>query len=197
MSAFWKIRIYNRHYEPSEGGVVYICNHQSFFDPILMSFALRRPVNFMARDSLFRIPIFGPSLNLVHAFPVKRGTADTGALKEAMRRLKNGGQVVLFAEGTRTHDGKIGKFLPGFALLAQKAAKWVVPVVIDGAYEAWPRQKALPGPGKIVVQYAKPISQQEIRKMKSEQLVKHLRGILIDMQNDIRRRVGREVINYD
>jgi len=154
MALPWGPRVYNRCYEPTRGGAVYICNHQSFLDPMLMSYSLRRPMSFMARDSLFKVPGFSQLISKFNAFPVKRGSADTGAMKEAMRRIKAGGQMVVFAEGTRTLDGRIGPFLPGVALLAQRAAEWTVPVVIDGAFEVWPRTQRLPSPGHIVVQYS-------------------------------------------
>jgi 1-acyl-sn-glycerol-3-phosphate acyltransferase len=196
VSLGWKARIYNRQFEPTRGGAVYICNHQSFLDPILMSYALRRPMSYMARDTLFHIPLFKQVITALNAFPVRRGTADTGALKEAMRRLKAGGQLVVFAEGTRTLDGRIGPFLPGVALLAQRSAEWTVPVVIDGAYEAWPRTQKLPSPGSIVVRYAPPIHRDEARKMDAETFINHVRNVLIEMQADIRRRAGRPALKY-
>jgi len=199
VSALWGTRVFNRSFEPTTGGVVYICNHQSFLDPILMSFALRRPVNYMARDSLFRTPGFKQLITAVNAFPVKRGSADLGALKEAMRRLKDGGQVVVFAEGTRTKDGRIGPLLPGVAMLAQRAADWTVPVVIDGAFECWPRTQMLPspGPGAISVQYAKAISQEEARSMKPDAFMSAVRETLIQTQHDLRKRTGRSIFKYD
>lgn len=197
MPLAWKVRVFNRHYEPTRGGAVYICNHQSFLDPILMSFALRRPMGYMARDTLFRMPGFKHLIAGLNAFPVRRGTADTGAMKEAMRRLKAGRQVVIFAEGTRTLDGKIANFLPGVALLAQRSAEWIVPVVIDGAYEAWPRTQKLPSPGEIVVQYAKPIRSQQVRKMDAKMFVNQVRETIIEMQTNIRRRTGRPALKYD
>jgi 1-acyl-sn-glycerol-3-phosphate acyltransferase len=196
ISLGWKARIYNRQFEPTRGGAVYICNHQSFLDPILMSYALRRPMSYMARDTLFHIPLFKQVITALNAFPVRRGTADTGALKEAMRRLKAGGQLVVFAEGTRTLDGRIGPFLPGVALLAQRSAEWTVPVVIDGAYEAWPRTQKLPSPGSIVVRYAPPIHRDEARKMDAETFINHVRNVLIEMQADVRRRAGRPALKY-
>lgn len=195
VSAFMKVRVFNRHYEPARGSAVYICNHQSFLDPILMSFALRRPMNYMARESLF-FPGFKQIIASLNAFPVRRGTADTGALKEAMRRMKHGGQVVVYAEGTRTRDGRIGPFLPGVALLAQRAADWTVPVLIDGAFEAWPRTQALPGPGSVVVQYAPPIPREQARRMEPREFVDRVRQTMIEMQADIRRRVGRPALDY-
>ncbi|HHH75804.1 MAG TPA: 1-acyl-sn-glycerol-3-phosphate acyltransferase [Phycisphaerae bacterium] len=192
----WKVRVYNRHFEPTSGGTVYICNHQSFLDPMLMGFALRRPMNFMARDSLFKWGPLRKWITSVNAFPVKRGTADLGAIKEAMRRLKAGGQVVLFAEGTRTTDGRIANLLPGVAMLAQRAAKWTIPVVIDGAFEAYPRDSLLPNLGKIIVQYAKPLSQAEAKSFEPHDLMDHARKKMIEIQSDIRKRAGKEPLKY-
>ncbi len=191
MTAGWRVRVFNRHLEPTSGGVVYICNHQSFLDPMLMSFALRRPMNYMARDSLFRFPLFRGLIRSLNAFPVRRGHADTAALKESMRRLKAGGQLVVFAEGTRTHDGGIGPLLPGVAMLARRAAEWTVPTVIDGAFECWPRGQLLPRPGSIVVSYATPISRSEAREAEPQEFMAGIRRTLIQTQADLRRRVGR------
>ncbi len=197
ISTIWKIRVFDRHREPTRGGAVYISNHQSFMDPILMSFALRRPMNFMARETLFRLPGFKRIIASLNAFPVRRGSADTGAIKEAMRRLKAGGQVVLFAEGTRTTDGRIGPFLPGVSLLAMRAAEWTVPVTIDGAFEVWPRTQKLPSPGSIVVRYGEPISRAQARKMGSDAFIEQVRDTIIDMQTDIRHRAGKPALRYD
>ena len=196
-AAIWKPRVFNRHLEPARGGAVYICNHQSFLDPVLMSLALSRPMNYMARDSLFRLPGFGRLIRTLNAFPVRRGTADRAALKEAMARVQAGGQVVVFAEGTRTTNGRIAEFLPGVALLAQRSAEWTVPVVIDGAYEAWPRTQMLPSPGNIVVRYARPIHRDEAREMDPEAFINHVRDVIVEMQTDVRRRAGRPALKYD
>ena len=192
-----KVRVFNRHYEPADGGTVYICNHQSYLDPILMSIGLRRPINYMARESLFRLGPFTKLIESVNAFPVRRATADTRAIKEAIRRIKKGGQVVVFPEGTRTSDARIGPFLPGVAILAQRAAKWAVPVLIDGAHEAWPKTQMLPGLGNIIVQYGRPIPQEEAKKLKPHAFVDQMRQSLIAMQADVRRRVGRPELKYD
>ena len=104
VSAMWKIRVFDRRHEPTRGGAVYISNHQSFLDPVLMGVGLRRPVNYMARHSLFRVPVFRQLIGSLNAFPVHRGTADRGALKEAMRRIEAGGQV-----GVR---GPLGNWFP-------------------------------------------------------------------------------------
>ena len=75
-------------------------------------------------------------------------------------------------------------------------AKYTVPVVIDGAYECWPRTQKLPHPGTIVVQYAPPIPQEEARKMDPTEFLAKIRRTMIDMQTDIRRRIGRPALDY-
>lgn len=195
--AFWKARVFNRHVEPAAGPVVYMCNHQSFLDPMLMGMALRRPVNYMARDTLFRNPLFRRLITSVNSFPVRRGTADVAALKEAARRIARGGQVAVFPEGTRTRDGRIGPFLPGVALLARRAGAVTVPVLIDGAFECWPRHQLLPGPGEVVIQYGRPIGPDAARAVGAKAFVGQVRAELIAMQADVRRRVGRPEIRYD
>ena len=194
MCALWTVRVFDRHHEPAAGSAVYICNHQSFLDPMLMSFALRRPMHYMARDSLFRLPGFRGLIRSLNAFPVRRGRADTAAIKEAMRRLRAGGQVVVFPEGTRTRDGRIGPFLPGVAVLSQRAADWTVPVLIDGAFEAWPRSQRLPGPGSVVVRYGRAIGRDEARQVRPGEFAARVRAELIALQAETRRRVGRPAL---
>lgn len=189
-TAMWQTRVYNRHLEPPSGGVVYVSNHQSFLDPILATFALKRPGNYMARDSLFRNPAFAKLISSVNAFPIRRGKADMGALKEAMRRLKAGRTVVIFAEGTRTRTGHIGPFLPGVAMLSQRAAEWTVPVVIEGAHNAWPRHQALPSPGRIMVEYGQPIHKSQAKSLKAQDFVDLVRDRMLPIQRDLRARLG-------
>jgi cytidylate kinase len=195
MCAMWKVRVFNRHHEPARGGALYVCNHQSFLDPMLMSFALRRPMNYMARESLFSGAL-GRVIRSLNAFPVRTDGAGTAAVREAMRRLRGGGQLVVFPEGTRTWDGRIGRFLPGMALLAQRAAAWTVPVLIDGAFEAWPRTKRLPSPGSVVVEYAPPIARADARAVEPAAFMEQVRRTLVELQADVRRRTARPPLSY-
>ena len=195
---FWRVEVFNRHYEPTTGSALYLCNHQSFLDPPLMSLALRRTMNFMARDTLFHPPVFRQMILSLNAFPVRRGTADTGAIKEGLRRLKRGEQLVVFPEGTRTTDGRIGPFLPGVTVLARRAADWVVPTVIEGAFELFPRTRLLPALGpRIAVAYCRPFRRRDIDRLGPEGLLPAVRKRMIAMQADLRRRMGRGPLRYD
>ena len=151
------------HAVPS-GGFVLASNHQSYLDPPLLGACLERPVSFMARDTLFRNPVFGGLIRRVGAFPVRRDGIGKDGLKEAVRRLKGGSAVVVFVEGTRTRDGRVGEVRDGAGLLSRLAGVPVVPAAVDGAWRAWPRGRALPRPGRIRTAFGDPIPASRFRQ---------------------------------
>lgn len=167
---------------PTEGGALLVSNHQSFLDPVVVGVHIRREVQFMARDTLFGHPLFGWLIRAVNAFPVRRNTADLGAIKEAMRRLKQGHLLLMFPEGTRTPDGRVQPLLPGMFAIAKKAGVPIVPVLIDGVFKAWPRHQLLPVPGDVIVEYGRPILPAEFRNLSPEQMTEAVRDRLVAMQ---------------
>jgi 1-acyl-sn-glycerol-3-phosphate acyltransferase len=172
-------------------------NHQSFFDPVLVGYGLGREVDYMARDSLFKNPIFGKLIASFNAFPVKRGEADISAIKETLRRLKENRAVLLFPEGTRSPDGRIRPFKPGLELIARKAKATIVPVVIDGAYDAWPRTSPIPKPFRTIrVIFGKPIAPDDIGKFTPDEFVTFLHQQMIQMQSQIRTMGKKQPYDY-
>ena len=142
--ACYRLRVRGARNVPPSGAVVLASNHQSFLDPLIIGVGCGRPVWFMARDTLFRNGVFAWVIRRLHAFPVRRGGADRDALREALSLLAGGQAVLVFPEGSRTADGRIGSVRRGPVLLAQRAAAPIVPVVISGAFQVWPRQRSLP-----------------------------------------------------
>ena len=175
-------RVFGTRRVPRHGGVLLVSNHQSFLDPVLATFALPRECNYMARATLFDSKWLGPVIRHLNAFPVKRGTADIGAIKETLRRLKQGQVVLTFPEGTRTVDGSIGPMRAGVILLARKARVPIVPTLILGAYESWPRTAKLPRPRPILVAYAEPFSPHEHADWTDEQCVEAVRGRIVELR---------------
>ncbi len=150
---FFRMRVWGVERVPPKGGVVLAANHQSFLDPPAVGLALPRQVCYLARRSLFRLRPVAWLLLGMHGVPVEREGVDAGAVRRVVRLLRAGRGLVLFPEGTRTRDGSVGPFRPGFAVLASLARVPVVPVAIEGAFEAWPRGRLLPGPGRLRVAY--------------------------------------------
>jgi len=154
---FFRMRAWGVERVPLRGGVVLAANHQSFLDPPAVGLPLPRQVCYLARKSLFRVRPVGWLLLAMHGVPVEREGGDATAVRTAVRLLRDGHGLVLFPEGTRTRDGAVGPFRPGFVVLASLARVPVVPVAIDGAFEAWPRERRLPRPGRLKVAYGEPL----------------------------------------
>jgi cytidylate kinase len=193
---FFRLHPAGRENVPDQGALVLICNHQSFLDPVLCGIFVKRPLYFLARDSLFR-GFFGRLISSVNTIPVKRGAADLSAMKTIISKLKEGSGVCLFPEATRTSDGRITPFKPGFGLLCRRGGAAVVPVLIDGAFECWPRHKKLFSPGgRIVICYGKCISAEQVRRMGDRKLAELLTDTLRQMQNDCRMKQGKEPYGY-
>ena len=151
---FFRAEIIGRENMPMDGGIILAANHTSNFDPPLLAAFLQRPVSYMAKQELFDVPIFGRVITGCHAFPVKRGAADRGAIKTAIKVIKMGNCLGLFPEGTRSKDGAIRKPEAGIALIAAMTAAPVVPAALIGTDKIFQKGSCFP---KLRVVYGKPI----------------------------------------
>lgn len=129
-------RISGRSHVPSRGGLVVVANHGSHLDPPLLGHALGRPVSFMAKEELFRVPLLGRLIRACGAYPVARGAGDREALRVATERLRQGWATGLFLDGTRQKDGRVNSPLNGAALLAARTGTPLLPVAIVGSHRA-------------------------------------------------------------
>ncbi len=193
----WKFRAYGRENVPDRGGFLLASNHQSYLDPVLCGVAIKRQLNYLARDTLFINPFFRILINSLNAIPVRREEGDLKAMREVISRLKQGNAVCLYPEGTRSDDGSIRRVRPGFGLLARRANVPIVPMVIEGAYDHWPKgQKIFGIGGRISVRYGEPISPDQVKTMSENELADMLTSRLRVMQNELRVRHGVKNIQY-
>jgi len=166
------IRHSGRENIPSEGGVLVISNHQSHFDPPLVGMGCMRRMNYLARETLFDIPPLRWLINSLDAIPINRDGLGLGGIKETLRRLKRGEMVLMFPEGTRTRNGHVGTFRPGFTTLAERSGAVILPVAIEGAFQVWPRWQSFPALFRpIHVHYGRPMQPEEIRRYEERALV--------------------------
>jgi 1-acyl-sn-glycerol-3-phosphate acyltransferase len=184
---FFGIRADHRERLPRRGGVLVISNHQSFLDPILAAVGMPRPFHPMARETLFRVAPFRWIIRSLYAFPVRPGSADLGAIREALRRLGSGAVVLMFPEGTRTRDGSIGRLQAGPVMLAARGGVPIVPMVIDGAFEAWPRTHLLPWPHRIRVALGEPILLPDDKGLDAEAVMEEIHRRMVELQAELRR----------
>jgi 1-acyl-sn-glycerol-3-phosphate acyltransferase len=182
---WFELKVYGRHHVPRHGGVLIVSNHQSYLDPVLLGVKLIRPLSFMAKSDLFENPRFSWLIRNLNAFPVRLGEGDVGALKETIRRLEEGHALNVFPEGTRSPDGELLPIQPGVGLIIRRAGVPVVPAVIHGSFDAWPRDDKFPHRHPIRVEFGPPL---DLVDLKAAQIVKKIDTTLHTMFDKLRAR---------
>ena len=124
---------------------------------------LKRDINYLARESLFRFPGIGALLRSWNAVPVDRDGGGAKGLKTILDRLHGGAGIILFPEGTRTRDGKLQPARSGIGLTVIKSEAPVVPVRVFGTYEAYGKHVKIPRPRRVTVKYGKPMMFEALR----------------------------------
>ncbi len=152
-------------------------NHASLFDIPILASVMPVPYSWLAKKSLFRIPIIGWGLKIGRHISVDRVNAVKGkkAIERAVDRLKSGKSIIIFPEGTRTVDGRLRAFKRGFAEIASRADVKVVPVAIVGSFEIKPKNRWYLVPVNVKVIFGKPV---DIGAENTREVTKILRNIV-------------------
>ena len=125
----WEVR--GREHVPSSGGLIVATNHTSYWDPVLVGSATVRELHYLAKEELFRPPVFGPMIRAFNAIPIRRGAVDMRGLAKAMAVLRAGHALIVFPEGTRSRDGELHEARPGLGMLAVATGARVVPAYVE------------------------------------------------------------------
>lgn len=168
ISTYFRGKVYNADLVPEKGPVVIASNHVGYFDPFFVGAAVNRRICYLCRESAFKWPIIGYLLKRWNAVPVDRDGKNPRGLKAVLDRLKDGEAVMLFPEGTRTHDGNLQRAKPGIGLLVAQSRAPVLPVRIFGMWEAFNRHMKFPRPKQVTVVFGKLLSfDDKIEQLKS------------------------------
>ncbi|KKC46241.1 MULTISPECIES: 1-acyl-sn-glycerol-3-phosphate acyltransferase [Paenibacillus] len=156
---------------PADGPVILCSNHISNFDPPTVGIKLSRKVHYMAKAELFDVPLFGPLIRALGAFPVKRGGVSKDSIKTAIALLKEGSVMGIFPEGSRNSGGDAAK--KGAAMIAMRSGAVVIPVAISGSYKLF---------RKTVVSYGKPVDLSEFMNSSGDALEQVTRAIMMRIE---------------
>jgi 1-acyl-sn-glycerol-3-phosphate acyltransferase len=172
---------------PAAGGVILAPNHISYVDPPAVGAGLGRQLHFMAKEELFAGRLLGSWIRAVGGFPVRRGTADRKAIKRAIELLAEGKVVCLFAEGTRSPDGKLQAPELGIGLIALKSRAPIVPTALIGTDKVLPAHAKWLHRHPITVVYGEPLTFPDLYEAKEsresmEEIGRRVMGAIAELQ---------------
>jgi 1-acyl-sn-glycerol-3-phosphate acyltransferase len=160
---YFRWRYFNPERVPMSGPVIVASNHASFIDPPLVGAALRRPLSYLARDTLFDIPGLSWLLRAWNVVPVDREGGGAAGLRKILEALQEGKAIIMFPEGTRSRDGHLQHARSGIGLIVLKSEAPVVPVRVFGTFEAYGRHLRFPRPWRLAVKYGRPLRFESLR----------------------------------
>lgn len=167
----YRVEVVGKENIPETGGVLLCCNHSSYIDPPTIAMPLDRRVRFMAKEELFRIPLFASLIRSLGAFPVKRGAVTPSTIRTASALLSEGEMVCVFPQGTRSRTDFRGK--KGAAVLALRSQAMIVPMAIIGSYKPF---------GKLKIVYGEPFSPEATAEHTTpEQLTEQIMQAIVDL----------------
>lgn len=176
---FVKVDIRGRENIDKATSYVFIANHQSAYDIYAIFGFLNHNFRWMMKKSLEKLPLIGRACRVAGHIMVDRSTprAIIRTMQDAREKLKGGRSIVVFPEGSRTHDGKLQPFKSGAFKLATDFRLPLVPITIDGAYEVMKRDSFKITPGTITITIHHPIPSPR-RPEEKEQVMKEAYDII-------------------
>lgn len=160
LHTFYRYKVYNRaRIKGRLPGTLIVANHASFLDPMIIGSSFPMKIHYLARSTLFtQNAFFGWLISAVCAIPISRKRLDITTVRRVQDVCKNGGSVVIFPEGTRTSDGALKPGQAGVGFFVDKIGVPVVPMYVEGSYDAWPRHKKRPGIARIRMNIGEPLA---------------------------------------
>ncbi len=189
ITAVYRLRCFHTLRAPNAGALLIVANHQSHLDPPLVTMAVRqRHLVYIAREGLFSNRLFGAFISCLNAVPISETEGDLGAIRLAIKELKRGRAVVIFPEGSRSPDGALQPFKRGAWLLLSRAKCPVLPVAIEGAFDAWPRGRRFPSLlcRRVAVNVGRPIPPEDLLPLGPQAGLAHLARTVDDLRLELR-----------
>ncbi|MBI5273433.1 MAG: 1-acyl-sn-glycerol-3-phosphate acyltransferase [Chlamydiales bacterium] len=140
---FYKVEVFGlEHFE--KGGAIIAANHASYLDPLLIAVTAPEEIHFLAKASLFKIPLIGSIIKALNTHPLRGSVKDVHTFRDIQELIDKDYKVLLFPEGTRGFSDDIGPMKRGVALLFAKTRCKIIPLYIHGTFDAWSREHTFP-----------------------------------------------------
>jgi long-chain acyl-CoA synthetase len=163
----WRLKVTGRENIPRSGKCILCVNHGSYLDAFIveaaMPVSLRKGVFFVGFRAYFEQPLIRNIIKYIRVIPIDPGMHFVEAMQASAYVLKNDKIVCIFPEGQRTIDGNIKEFKKGVGILAKELNVPLIPVLITGSYESWPRTSSLPRPHPIRIIFGRPFDFEQLK----------------------------------
>lgn len=192
LTLVYRMRVFGATRVPAEGPLLVVANHQSHLDPPVIGVSVRpRQLSFVAREGLFRNPLFGRVISALNSLPIREQGADAAAIRRSVRWLEEGRALLIFPEGSRSPDGAVHEFKRGTWVLLSRARCPVLPVAVEGCFDAYPRHRTIPRLTgcRVAVMFGHPIPAEYLLALGPEAGLAHLRARIDAMRLDLRARL--------
>ena len=169
-----KVRYIGLEKIPSDVPVLYVANHESFFDVLLTLAKLPGTICFVAKKAFGKVPIFAQALSLYNTLFIDRENIKQGleTILKAIENVKSGMSVYIFPEGTRSRDGKMNEFKEGSMKIAVKSGCPIIPIAISNTANVWenhfPKLESVP----VVIEILDPVYPDRFDKTQQKHLGK-------------------------
>jgi 1-acyl-sn-glycerol-3-phosphate acyltransferase len=169
---------------PRSGSFILMSTHNSHFDIPVLIREVPKQFRIVAKKSLFKIPIFGWIMSAAGYVSVDRDNRSQAfsSLDKAAEMVREGMPLLIFPEGTRSPDGRLGEFKKGGFMLALKAGAPIIPVVIDGTYHVLPKSTWHVNPGPVKVVFGKAIDTTEFSYETRALLMETVRRAMLEIK---------------
>jgi len=171
--------------------LILMANHQSYFDIPVLYATLPHPFGMLAKQELFRVPVFSAAMRGMRCVPIDRSNRRQSfeSLKRAADQVRGGNSIVVFPEGTRSPDGRVQELKKGPFYLAEMAEVPIVPVGIRGTREALAKDGLLVRGAKVEVSIGAPLVQEKKGQPARDRLRESVRSALIELSGQRAREV--------
>lgn len=179
-TVFFKVEIVNLQNVPKTGSAILCANHNAELGMFFIGYRLKRFVRWMAKEELFKYPIFSSFIRWAGAFPVKRGKGDIGSVKTVLRLIKEGHIIGMFPEGTRVKNKNQAQVnaKAGVAMFAVQTGAPILPVAVEGGNKLFGKVRVIFGePYFLEVEKGKKYSNDELTEI-SNGIMKKVYGLL-------------------
>jgi 1-acyl-sn-glycerol-3-phosphate acyltransferase len=140
------------------GAAIFVANHASNVDPPVLAWAIPRRIAILVKKELFKLPIFATSMRVASFIPVDRGSKEAvNSIDAAVKVVQSGVSLLIFPEGTRSPNGRLGRFRKGAFTIAVRSGAPIVPTSIAGTQKIMMKGDSILHPGAVTVRFGPPI----------------------------------------